>query len=60
MVKCTVPLFQERTPSWRVRRSGVVTTTDDSHEMKQEVCYQKFAFKEIFQKFLCTLIPEYD
>ena len=60
MVKCTVPLFQERTPSWRVRRSGVVTTTEDSQEMKQEVCYQKFGVEEIFQKILRTLIPKYE
>ena len=54
-----VPLFQERTPSWRVRRWRVVTTTDDSHEMKQEVCYQNFAVEGIFQQFLRILIPEY-
>ena len=56
----TVPLFQQRTPSWRVRRSGVVTTTGDSHEMEQEVCYQKFAVEEIFQQFLRTLVPKYE
>lgn len=60
MVKCTVPLFQQRTPSWRVRRSEVVTTTGDSHEMEQEVCYQKFAVEEIFQQFLRTLVPKYE
>lgn len=57
---CTVLLFQERTPSRRVRRSGAVAATEDSHEVKQEVYYQKFALEEIFQKFLRPLIPKYD